>query len=161
MSDIVVRRAAVEDAPAIARVHIQAWRETYSRLLEPGELDDLDVDARAVRWEQIIADARSTVWVAAIAEKTIGFATAGVRRDHEMPRPIELEAIYVLAAHHGSAAGQRLLDAAIGDSPAFLFVAADNPRAQAFYRRNGFEFDGVMESVPLVRTPIVSSRMVR
>jgi hypothetical protein len=32
-----------------------------------------------------------------------------------------------------------LLDAAVGSAPAFLWVAVDNPRAHAFYARNGPE----------------------
>jgi hypothetical protein len=35
-----------------------------------------------------------------------------------------------------------LLDAAIGDRPASLWVLDDNPRAREFYRRNGFAPDG-------------------
>ena len=161
MSGPGVRQATVEDAAAIARVHIQAWRETYTRLVEPGELDALNGDARAERWRTIFDEGRTTVWVAELAGDAIGFASAGTRREHEAVRPVELEAIYVLAEHHGSGAGQQLLDSAIGDSPAFLFVAEDNPRATRFYERNGFTFDGVTESHPLVRTPIVSRRMVR
>jgi len=40
-------------------------------------------------------------------------------------------------------------------------VADDNPRATAFYHRNGFEFDGARQTHPLVRTPIEVVRMVR
>jgi GNAT superfamily N-acetyltransferase len=151
----------VADTAAIAHVHIQAWRETYARLVEPGELDALDVDARAERWRSILDEGRTAVWVADATGGLVGFASAGTRRDHEVVRPIELEALYVLAEHHGSGAGQQLLDAAIGDLPAFLFVADDNPRATRFYERNGFAFDGAVESYPLVRTPITSRRMVR
>lgn len=50
--------------------------------------------------------------------------------------------IYVLASEYGSGAAQALLDATLGDSPASLWVADPNPRAQAFYRRNGFLPDG-------------------
>ena len=56
--------------------------------------------------------------------------------------------LYLLAAHHGSGLGQRLLDAAIGDGPAFLWVAEDNPRARAFYSRNGFRWDGLQRTEP-------------
>ena len=33
-----------------------------------------------------------------------------------------------------------------GDLPACLWALADNPRAHAFYRRNGFELDGVSKA---------------
>ncbi len=53
-----------------------------------------------------------------------------------------------------------MLDAVIDDGPALLWVAKDNPRAQAFYRRNGFTPDGteiVDQDVPT----FVECRMVR
>jgi L-amino acid N-acyltransferase YncA len=158
---MTVRAATVADAPAIARVHIRAWQQTYAHLVEPGELDDISVDARAARWETMLADERTGVWVAEENGEIVGFASAGARRDHEFPRPIELEAIYLLEEFHGSGLGQQLLDISIGDSPAFLHVADGNPRATRFYERNGFVFDGVTETYPLVRTPITSLRMVR
>ncbi|MCB5275771.1 hypothetical protein BJG92_03324 [Arthrobacter sp. SO5] len=40
-----------------------------------------------------------------------------------------------------------------------LWVAKDNPRAVAFYRRNGFEFDGAEQTDPAPK--IVDARMVR
>ena len=155
-----VRPATVDDALAIARVHIQSWRETYSALVEPGELDGLSLDRRAERWATNLA-AGTRAWVAESDGVVIGFSGIGGGGHEEQPRPVELGALYVLAAHHGGGAGQALLDAAIGDSPAFLFVADRNPRATRFYERNGFAFDGVSEEFPLVRTPIVSLRMVR
>ncbi len=160
MSGLVVRQATVEDSGAIARVHIQAWRETYTRLVEPGELDALDVDARAERWRCIL-DSGVAVSVAEAGGVVVGFASVSLHQGPESPRPLELEAIYVLAEHHGSGAGQQLLDFAIGDCPASLFVGEDNPRATRFYERNGFTFDGTTESYPLVRTAITSRRMVR
>jgi GNAT superfamily N-acetyltransferase len=156
-----VRVATVDDAEEIARVHIQAWRETYSRLVEPGELDGLSVGRRADRWRQIIAPGDVIVWVAESGVDVVGFSSAGMVGHDERPRPLELQSIYLLAEHHGSGAGQALLDAAVGDAPAFLFVAQDNPRAVRFYERNRFVADGVTESYPLVRTSVTSLRMVR
>ena len=159
MSETTVRVATVDDADAIATVHMGAWRETYSGLVEPGELDELSVERRADRWRQNL-DGGAQVWVAVVDDEIVGFASA-VSHDERSVRPRELEAIYLLAEQHGSGAGQALLDAAVGDAPAFLFVARDNPRAIRFYQRNGFEFDGASEEYPLVRTPIISLRMVR
>ena len=159
MSDVEVRRATVDDAEGIARVHIQVWRDTYSSMVEPGELDELSVERRAERWRTHLAgDAEA--WVAVVNAAIVGFARA-TTHDAQAVRPRELEAIYVLPEHHGTGIAQALLDAAIGDVPAFLFVARGNPRATRFYERNGFAFDGASEQYPLVRTPITSLRMVR
>jgi hypothetical protein len=56
--------------------------------------------------------------------------------------------------------GQRLLDAVIGDRAAFLWVFRDNPRARAFYRRNGFVADGAEQVEDFFGGP-VEIRMVR
>lgn len=159
MSGWAVRAATVDDASGIARVHIRSWQETYVALVEPGELGDLSVERRAERWARDLADG-SEAWVAECEGAVIGFSsTSG---DHaERPRPVELGMLYVLAEFHGNGAGQALLDAAIGDSPAFLFVARDNPRAIRFYERNRFVFDGVSEQFAFRHTPITSVRMVR
>ena len=159
MSGFEVRHAGVADAEGIALVHIQAWRETYSALVEPGELDELSVERRADRWRQNL-DTGMEVWVAQVDGEIVGFASA-VSHDGPSVRPRELEALYLLAEHHGSGAGQALLETSVGDVPAFLFVARGNPRAIRFYERNGFLFDGASEEYPLVRTPITSLRMVR
>jgi len=53
-----------------------------------------------------------------------------------------------------------LLDAALGDQPALLWVAEQNPRAIAFYQRNGFSFDGQVLDDPTA--PLITDlRMVR
>ncbi|HEU0206762.1 MAG TPA: GNAT family N-acetyltransferase [Pseudolysinimonas sp.] len=160
MSGYVVRVATVDDAEGIARVHVGSWQQTYSSLVEPGELNQLSIERRAERWATNLAGG-TEVWVAEADGAVIGFAGIGGGDHDEQPRPLELGALYVLEDHHGTGAGQALLDAAIGDSPAFLFVADRNPRATRFYERNGFAFDGVTEHHPLVRTPVLSLRMVR
>jgi ribosomal protein S18 acetylase RimI-like enzyme len=68
--------------------------------------------------------------------------------------------LYVAAADHGGGAGQALLDAVLEEGPAVLWVAKENPRAIAFYRRNGFEFDGAEQTDPMVPT-IIDVRMLR
>ena len=67
----------------------------------------------------------------------------------------------MVASAHGSGAGQALFDAAVGDSPAYLWAADDNPRAAAFYRRNGFARDGGVERRMYQGAEMVTVRMVR
>ena len=63
----------------------------------------------------------------------------------ESPLGLELYAIYARQAWHGSGVGQSLLDASIGDLACSVWVLEVNPRARAFYARNGFEPDGTRE----------------
>jgi ribosomal protein S18 acetylase RimI-like enzyme len=43
---------------------------------------------------------------------------------------------------YGTGVGQALLDTVLGEEPAIVWIAEQNERAQAFYRKNKFELDG-------------------
>lgn len=157
-----IARGGPDDAHQIARVHVQAWQETYAHLIPPAALARLDIERRAARWAEIIDQGTTEVWVAKTATSTaVGWATTSRHANPEAPRPLELEGLYVLAAHHGTGIGQQLLDTALKGEPAFLRMAADNPRADAFYRRNGFLPDGTCQTHDLLGTPLPIIRLTR
>ncbi|SDI39259.1 L-amino acid N-acyltransferase YncA [Arthrobacter subterraneus] len=159
---ITIVKGDQEDAYNIAQVHIQAWQETYAHLIPRETLARLDVETRAARWAEIIGRGTTGVWVAKTGTGTgVGWAAASRKIDREAPRPLELEGLYVLAAHHGTGVGQQLLDAALKDEPAFLWMASDNPRADAFYRRNGFLPDGASKMHDLLGTQVPIVRLTR
>jgi GNAT superfamily N-acetyltransferase len=146
MPEVVVRKATVDDALAIAQVHVQTWRETYTGKLADHVIEGRPVPERAAALRRLIAgESRrgpQTLWVAVHGDAVVGFAWAGECHDPDRAGQTELYAINLLRAHHGGGAGQLLLDAAIGSAPASLWMLEDNPRARAFYERNGFVADG-------------------
>lgn len=154
-----VRPATPADADGIARVHATSWRETYGRFVDdPDSSRWFDVEPRRVMWRSILGEGSVTAVVATEGSEVVGFAAVQDTPDPEAARPEELTMLYVLARSHGSGAGQALLDAVLGDRSASLWVAANNPRARAFYRRNGFRPDGatsafgpIAETMRLVR----------
>ncbi|WP_062461591.1 GNAT family N-acetyltransferase [Demequina soli] len=156
-----IRRATVDDAPGIARVHLQSWRETYHPVLPAQVLAGLDLEARIVRWREIVGAGVTEVWVARAEGEVVGFAAAGSGRHAQAPAPRELEGLYVVAARHGSGDGAALLAAALGDAPAYLWVWRDNARAIAFYARHGFAPDGAAETHTVSGHGIPAIRMVR
>jgi len=157
-----VRAAVAEDAVALHAVHRDSWLETYSHLLEPAVIERRYADAERwrARWRDLIA--RGVVSVAERDGRVVGWAYA-LPATEDAPRDLELEGIYLLAEAHGSGLGQALLDAVLGDAPALLWVAEGNPRAEAFYRRNGFERDGAVDQhrVGSDGTTLTAVRMVR
>lgn len=159
---VVVRPAEEADADSLGRVHAACWHETYDHLLSAAALSQLHPERLAAMWRRYASQGPEYRQVVAVVDgEIVGFAGTGPGRDDDAPRELELYAIYVLTAHHGSGAGQALLDAAIGAEPSFLWIATDNPRAEAFYRRNGFEFDGVTKVAPFFGEMLRESRMVR
>ncbi len=146
-SDFALRAAQVSDAAALAKVHVKAWQETYRGQIADDILDSPDFEERrALRWVQTLNGGKSDVVVAELPDGSlIGFASAGPSRDTDLERARELYSLYLLRDLHGTGAGQALFDAVMPVQQAFLWVAAINPRAQAFYRRNGFEPDGTIK----------------
>ena len=51
-TDLTVRAALLDDAPGIARVHIQAWRECYAHLLPAATLAGLEQGPREAQMAQ-------------------------------------------------------------------------------------------------------------
>ncbi len=161
MVSIVVRPAVLADADAIAAVHVRGWQETYRHLVPAEKLDALVPEQRVERWRVILSGSEEQAWVGEVDGIVVGWATTADRNPVTQPRARELNGIYAYASAHGSGVGQALFDAAVGDDPAFLWVAADNPRAHAFYRRNGFAPDGEHDEHALLGTPVVIERWVR
>ena len=143
--DFHLRPAVPADAPGCAYVHHTSWVETYSALLPASHWETDTLTKRVETWQRWL-DRGADATVAEVDGRVIGFAIAGASRrvgEHHPVRDRELFSLYTLAAHHGGGAGQALLEAALpADIPAQLWVAEENPRARAFYRRNGFTPDG-------------------
>lgn len=160
-----IREPSPTDAPAIADLHVATWREAYSHLLPADYFSDAYVDGRHRMWRKVLGERRDDmiVRVAEVDGAIVGFAWAGPGmglHGEDPPRDRSLYAIYVLASHYGTGVGQALLDEALGTGPAMLWVAKENPRAVAFYTRNGFRFDGT-EQVDPYAPLIADARMLR
>lgn len=163
--DFIIREPTAQDAASLASLHVRTWREAYAHLLPRDFFTEKYVEGRHAMWEHVLTHPRDdvTVLVAESDEGLVGFAWAGPGTgagDQAPPRQRQLYAIYLAESHHGSGAAQALLDDTIGAEPAMLWVAKQNPRATAFYTRNGFVFDGT-EQVDPHAPSITDARMVR
>lgn len=151
----------VGDAEQLADLHLDVWEEAYADLMPASVFADRRSrrDDRVASWSGIIANGSSDNLLAWSPDgRLLGFSSTGGGRgpDDGLP-PLELMALYVRASSYGTGVGHALLEAAIGDSPAYLWVLDGNLRAVGFYERHGFAFDGATkpEDVGLER------RMVR
>ncbi|WP_327365017.1 GNAT family N-acetyltransferase [Virgibacillus dakarensis] len=76
---MLVRKAVVADAGAIASVHVDSWRTTYKDIFPQEFLNKLSCDERAERWERNIAEQH--VFVAENNQgEIVGFSTGGKER---------------------------------------------------------------------------------
>ena len=160
--EFIVRPAVASDADALGLVHVRSWRETYAHILSPHVLDSIRPEDRTTRWKQILTEQSGHQnFVAESGCELVGFSATGPGRDDDSPHPIELYSIYLLASWHGTGAGQALITTALGLEPAYLWVAELNPRARAFYRRNGFAADGTRKVGSFLGEDLAEIRMVR
>ncbi|MEV5836074.1 GNAT family N-acetyltransferase [Nocardia sp. NPDC052112] len=151
---------AAEHVHSLAECHIACWREAYRGLVPDHILDAFDVEHRAERWERIRVRYPRSTCVALVDDEVIGFASSGPPRDESPVTPNELNALYVRAAWYGTGVADDLIRAAIApDVACSLWVFEQNPRAQSFYRKHGFELDGTRRIEAF--TPAVEVRMVR
>lgn len=131
----MIRRPTQNDVPELARIHVQAWLESYAGLLPAAELTRRTVETRMQQWaHQITTD--STIAYA----PGLGFAQSGRQRDATLKAlgyPSEIYALYILDDAKGTGLGQALFDA-VRPSDAFTaLVIAQNARAMRFYERIG------------------------
>ncbi|PFG41535.1 acetyltransferase (GNAT) family protein [Isoptericola jiangsuensis] len=112
----LLRKAVKSDAEACGRVQHASWVETYTGLASD-DFWERATPARCVTvWEGWLDDGLDAT-VAEIDGEVIGFAFArpAVDARHPPVRDVELQTLYVLAAHHGTGVGQALLDAVLPD----------------------------------------------
>jgi ribosomal protein S18 acetylase RimI-like enzyme len=145
-----IRIATIDDALALASMHVASWRETYAGLLPDKMLSSLSVEARAAAWTKIMqeqATEHSTVvYLAEHEGAIIGFGSCGAQRTENLKDKNydgEVSGIYLLREFQKRKIGARLLRAMTsnlirrGFSAAALWVLRDNLRARRFYEHFG------------------------
>jgi len=152
-----IRVAEADDAQAIARIKVAAWRQTYATFLPAEFLDGLDPAEGAARTRMRIGPAAladSPTFVAVDeADAVRGFAHTGPVRDHDLdPRGVaEVYTIYVDPPLQRRGLGSALLEAIdrfwrrTPVRELVLWVFEDNLDGRAFYERLGWSPDGARQ----------------
>lgn len=141
-----VTTATLDDARAIAQVHVSSWQQAYRGILPKAFLDALSVDERAAMWRECIAQGCPELVVAKSAGQVCGFAAFGPSRDEGAPdHNAEIMALYLAPDVWSTGVGRRLwctvLERVVaqGFAVVTLWVMARNARAIRFYEAAGFE----------------------
>jgi L-amino acid N-acyltransferase YncA len=142
---IAIRAATPADAPAIGRIHVESWRETYSGVLPDRLLHSLSAVVRAAMWQGALERQPPVLLFVAQRAKgdLVGFAGGGPCRATSLPHDAEVYAIYLLRAAQQRGCGRRLMAAlaralhARGFRSLCLWVLRENADARGFYERLG------------------------
>ncbi|MEH7381008.1 GNAT family N-acetyltransferase [Bacillus sp. JJ1533] len=104
-----IRKAILSDAKGIAKVHVDSWRTTYSRIVPDEYLEQLSYESREKMWKKGIPNGH--IFVAENDNgEVVGFACGGKERSGEYENyQGELYAIYLLQEYQGQGLGKRLV----------------------------------------------------
>ena len=109
---MLIRRARIDDAAAIARVHVESWRTTYAGMLPQRMLLKLSSAEHEARWwRHVLGRFRRRHFVYVLEDEAagvVGFASGGAARDRELAYDGEVYALYLLDQYHGGGFGKAL-----------------------------------------------------
>ena len=167
--EVTIRAAAVADAAEIADVHVRSWRQAYTGIIPDAYLAGLDPAQRTPVWAENLRrgpDDHVLTWVAERDHHVVGFATLGPGRDEDAGRgDREIYSIYLEPQEWGQGVARDLMRTVVSEAGygtrIILWVLAENERAQHFYRRNGFEPDGVEKFTPVGGAELLEVRYRR
>lgn len=172
VSGLVIRRADLADADALARVTARAYAATYAGIVPAGVLEEW-IEHAPEGWRTVLSevapDAPARCWVAERDGAVIGYATTSPAKDWWLPPPDgagELTNLYLDPDAIGTGVGRALYQHAVDDlrergfDPFVVWAFRDNVRATAFYARMGLTMDVAEHTWELggVACPIVRFR---
>lgn len=137
-----IRRAKINDATAIADVHLSSWRGAYSGLIPYTHLEQM-IARRGAKWWSKAIQRGTTTLVADFGGKIAGYTTMGLNRARTLPYDGEVFELYVLPEHQGTGLGRQLLGHAreilenYGLKSTVIWVLKDNVSACEFYEYCG------------------------
>lgn len=150
MSEIVYRDANAGDAEALAAFAERTFTETFGHLYPPEDLAAyVEAKYRAHVVGAEIADAQTRYRLALSGDAIVGYCKMGaIDMEVDARGALELHRLYVDTPLKGAGVAKTLMDDALawargkGARVMYLSVWENNLRAQAFYRRYGFEHVG-------------------
>lgn len=145
-----LRKATPGDAAALAELGARSFVVKFGHLYTPEDLSTFLAESHTeAKVAKEIADPQMRVMLAERDGKLLGYCklimACGWPEHARGARAIELKQLYTAPEATGQGIGARLMDWALEEAAAFgadeiqLSVYSDNPGAQKFYRRYGFE----------------------
>ena len=142
---VVIRRANVADAAAIAAVRVDSWRTTYRGVIPRNYLDEMEVDESTALWTRVLSAGsnKACVFVAEINGEIVGFSAGQMLEEPKFGCNAELAAIYLRSNAQRQGVGRRLVsmvaDAhqAHGATGLLVWVIAANKVARQFFEQLG------------------------
>lgn len=137
-----IRRAVPEDAAAIARIHVDTWRDTYAGVLPDHVLLNMSSTRERGGWSGSVLRGESVFVAQTVEAGIVGFGSCGPNRLRDLPCDGEIYTLYVAPGYQGHGFGKALMTRMLaeltesGRRKALVWVLRENP-ARFFYQAMG------------------------
>lgn len=146
---IAIRPATSEDAPEIAKLHVESFLASYQRYPATHRSAKKGLDSWTEEWRRLldVRDTAQSTVVAVVDGSVRGFARIGSSLEND--RTGHIFSIHVAPDATGEGIGTQLMEKAVGSlrhagfGAATLWVVADNSAACRFYETLGWSHEGV------------------
>ncbi|MDJ0692874.1 GNAT family N-acetyltransferase [Mastigocoleus sp. MO_188.B34] len=163
----MIRQATIQDASAIAQIHIHTWEIAYSGIVPDSHLTALSVENRTQRWLSTLSKSLTNTLVYQLDGKLVGWISLGISRDQDVSEAGEIYAIYVQPEMWGYGIGKDLMK--FGEEQLWqrkvksivLWVLEDNFRARKFYQKGGYTLDGTKKELTIGEKMLSACRYVK
>ena len=141
--EVTFRQATVADSLAVAQVHVQSWRESFTGIVPQSFLDKMSVEKRAQSFRTRFAAAFYRMIIAETpANGVVGFADFGKGRETNRPYQAELYAIYLLSDFQRQGIGTKLftlgVESLVADGMNSMYlIALEVSPYKSFYEKMG------------------------
>jgi ribosomal protein S18 acetylase RimI-like enzyme len=145
-----LRRATPDDAPVLARVHVDSWQAAYRGIVPDDFLQGFTYQRREQAFRKAIEAGMEETYLAEETGQAVGILTIGPGRDDDLDLKTcgELWGIYLSPAWWRHGIGKQMfLEAermlcSRGYRKIVLWVLEGNLSARSFYEAMGFRLDG-------------------
>ena len=140
-----ITEAEIADAAAIAKVHVDSWRTTYTGIVPADYLARLAYEQREQIWHGTLSAPLGLEFVYVVKDKAgnvIGFASGGPERSGQKKYKGELFALYLSDQYQRQGIGSQLVSCVAkkltqqGIQSMLVWVLEDNP-SRRFYEALG------------------------
>jgi ribosomal protein S18 acetylase RimI-like enzyme len=129
-----------DDFDALGEIYAKSWKTAYQGIVPHEYLEGLD----GSRWAGVLAASQNDAYVIMDGGKYVGTSSICAARDERLKGWGEIISIYLLPEYFGKGYAKPLFERAVnalaekGYKNIYLWVLAENKRAQRFYEKNGF-----------------------
>ena len=132
----MIRRGVTEDLAAVARIHVDAWKQVYREIMPEEVLEKRNYDEQRQAWERKLEKGEEDLYVYEINGNIAGFASCRVIDEEHA----EIDTLYFDEKYRGKGYGTQMLEylfQILGPKrKVSLWCVKENPNRK-FYEANG------------------------